>query len=259
MRTRSAERRRRDIVSAVERDGRVTVAELAASHRVAVETIRRDLTALDREGSLHKVHGGAVPAPAIALPETGVSERERAQAAAKARIARRALPALGLRDGSTLLLDAGTSTSALAAVLPSGLELTVLTSSVLIAAALANRPRTVVHIIGGRVRGLTQAAVGPTSVEALAGLRADVSVLGANGLSAEHGLSTPDPDEAAVKHAIAAAGRRVVALIDATKVGQEHLVSFADPDDVDVLVTDAPLPAPLAARLADSGTEVLIA
>lgn len=254
----NAEERQREIVAAVRRNGRVTVTELAETHDVTVETIRRDLTALDRAGLLRKVHGGAVTAPVSASPETGVGERELSRSESKAAIAERALPALGLHLGATVLIDAGTTTGALARLLPADLGLTVITDSVLTAAALAPVAGIHVRILGGQVRGITQAAVGPESLAALADLRVDVAVLGTNGLTAEHGLSTPDPDEAAVKRAMVAAARRVVLLVDATKVGQEHLVSFADTDDLDVLVTDEPLPTPLATQLADSGTEVLL-
>ena len=114
-----------------------------------------------------------------------------------------------------------------------------------------------VRVLGGQVRGITQAAVGPEALAALAATRVDVAVIGTNGLTSEHGLSTPDPDEAAVKRAMIGAARRVVALADATKLGQEHLVSFADLADVDLLVTDSPPPASIAAHLATLGTEVI--
>lgn len=255
----NARSRQHAILDAVRRHGRVTVTALAGEHGVTVETIRRDLASLDRAGDLRRIHGGAVPIASQPDPETGVGERSRSRAAAKSRIAAAALPALGLGEGDTLLLDAGTTTGALAALLPQDLRLTVLTDSVLIAAELAPRPGIAVRVTGGVVRGLTQAAVGPEALALLATVRVDVAVTGANGLSAEHGLSTPDPDEAAVKRAMIGASRRAVALLDATKVGQEHLVSFADVDDIDLIVTDGPLPAALLARLHDSGTEVLIA
>ena len=245
------------ILAALAREGRVSVAELARAHDVTVETIRRDLTVLDRAGALRKIHGGALPAPVLAAPETGVLQRERDHAEAKARIARAALAALDLREGAALLIDSGTTTGAFARLLPEHLDLTVLTNSVLIAAALAARPGCRVHIIGGQVRGLTQAAVGPEALAQLASLRTDIAVMGSNGLTAQHGLSTPDPDEAAVKRAMVASARRVAALVDASKIGQEHLVSFAGTDDVDLLVTDATITGHLAARLTDSGTEVI--
>ena len=259
----NAEKRQQAIIDAVAREGRVSVVDLAADHGVTVETIRRDLAVLDRVGALRKVHGGAVAATTLALPETAVAEREHLAAPAKQAIAARALTALldsaTLTRGSTLILDAGTSVGALARILPEGLDLTVLTSSVLTAARLAGRAGVTVRVLGGEVRGITQAAVGPEALSALGRLRVDLAVMGTNGLSAEHGLSTPDPDEAAVKTAMVRAARRVVVLADATKIGQEHLVSFADLTDVDLLVTDAAPATALSHRLTDTGTEVLTA
>jgi len=174
-------------------------------------------------------------------------------------IARAALARLAPKPGTTLLIDAGTTTGSLARLLPGDTDLTVITNSVLTAACLAAAGRTRVRILGGQLRGLTQAAVGPEAVEALSTLRVDVAVLGANGLSAAHGLSTPDPDEATVKRAMVRSARQVVALVDSTKIGQEHLVSFASLDDIDLLVTDVELPPALIDQLTATETEVLVA
>ena len=199
----------------------------------------------------------------------GVAERELVGSTAKQAIAQAALPHLHLRHGATVLLDAGTTVGALARRLPGGLDLTVITDSVLTAALLAGRDDMSVRILGGQVRGITQAAVGPEALETLAErdpgaadlarriTRLDVAVMGTNGLTVEHGLSTPDPDEAAVKRAMIRAAKHVVVLADATKIGQEHLVSFADLADIDLLVTDSPLPTAIATPLATLGTEVI--
>ena len=251
------EDRHNRIVEQVRGAGRVLVAELAERFDVTPETIRRDLTALDRCGALRKVHGGAIPASA--LPETGVTQREQVNTSAKQSIARAALERLGPEPGTTVLVDAGTTTGALARLLPTDRELTIITNSVLTAASLAAVGHTRVRILGGQLRGLTQAAVGSEAVEALSALRVDVALLGANGVSAAHGLSTPDPDEATVKRAMVRSARQVVALVDSTKIGQEHLVSFASLDDVDLLVTDVELPPALTEQLATTETEVLVA
>ncbi len=251
------EDRHNRIVEQVRGAGRVLVAELAERFDVTPETIRRDLTALDRCGALRKVHGGAIPAPA--LPETGVTQREQVNTSAKQSIARAALERLGPEPGTTVLVDAGTTTGALARLLPTDRELTIITNSVLTAASLAAVGHTRVRILGGQLRGLTQAAVGSEAVEALSALRVDVALLGANGVSAAHGLSTPDPDEATVKRAMVRSARQVVALVDSTKIGQEHLVSFASLADVDLLVTDVELPPALTEQLATTETEVLVA
>ena len=251
------EDRHRQIVEQVRGAGRVLVAELAEHFDVTPETIRRDLAALDRNGSLRKVHGGAIPAPA--LPETGVTQREQVNISAKQAIARAALERLDPEPGTTLLVDAGTTTGAAARLLPAEGDLTIITNSVLTAASLTAAGHTRVRILGGQLRGLTQAAVGPEAVEALSTLRVDVALLGANGVSAAHGLSTPDPDEATVKRAMVRSARQVVALVDSTKIGQEHLVSFASLADVDLLVTDVELPPALTEQLATTETEVLVA
>jgi len=115
-----------------------------------------------------------------------------------------------------------------------------------------------VRLLGGRVRGDDGAAVGPGRVDQVDRLRPDVAVLGTNGISAA-GLTTPDEGEAAVKTAIVRSARRVILLADATKFEEEALVVFAALADVDVLVTDAAPPAPLARALADAEVEVVVA
>ena len=129
------EDRHRQIVEQVRGAGRVLVTELAEHFDVTPETIRRDLAALDRSGVLRKVHGGAIPAPAP--PETGVTQREQVNPTAKQAIARAALARLAPKPGTTLLIDAGTTTGSLARLLPGDTDLTVITNSVLTAAWLA--------------------------------------------------------------------------------------------------------------------------
>ena len=113
------------------------------------------------------------------------------------------------------------------------------------------------HLLPGRVRAATQAAVGHSTVEAIGQLRADLAFLGTNGISLRHGLSTPDPEEAATKRALAAGAERVVVLADASKVGQERTVRFADLDDVDVLVTDDAIDTADAKAFEAAGLEVV--
>jgi DeoR family fructose operon transcriptional repressor len=114
----------------------------------------------------------------------------------------------------------------------------VITHAVPVAALLAPLPHVELHLLPGRVRTATQAAVGHTTVEAIRHLRADLAFIGTNGISTRHGLSTPDPEEAATKRALVQSAQRVVVLTDASKVGQERTVRFAELEDLDVLVTD---------------------
>jgi DeoR family fructose operon transcriptional repressor len=253
-----AEERHESIAGMAARRGRVSVSELAATYGVTTETIRRDLDLLERAGVLRRVHGGAVPASALAVTERGVSEREDTMAGEKDRIAKRAVDLLPGPSGS-ILLDGGTTTGRLARELPVDSQLSVVTNSVPVAARLAGTSGLHVHMLGGRIRGLTQVAVGDEAVRTLADLRVDVAFLGTNAFDAEHGLTTPHPDEAAVKRAMARAGALVVVLADSSKVGRLDLHRFASFDTVDVLVTDEGIDDAARAALRAKDVEVLVA
>ncbi|MBD7956652.1 DeoR/GlpR transcriptional regulator [Microbacterium sp. Sa4CUA7] len=245
----------------VTQDGRVAVVDLADRFGVTTETVRRDLDQLERAGALRRVHGGAVARDRTSVVEPSLAERSTQRGAAKLAIAQRALDVLGDGFRGSIFLDAGTTTAAVASLLPTRLAETdgtaeVVTHAMPLANVLAGSPRLSLTVIGGRVRGLTAAAVGSHTVRAIEGLRPDVAFIGTNGLSQGFGLSTPDPDEAAVKRAIVRSSRRVVVVSDAEKFDVELLVTFAGLEDVDVVVTDRAPASALGAALEDAGTEV---
>jgi len=251
-----AEERHQAIAELVASRGRVAVTELARHFDVTTETVRRDLSQLEKLKLLRRVHGGAVSMRSVTMLEARLPERDQANAEEKERIAAAAVSLLP-EGGGTLLLDAGSTTARLAARLPTSGQWTVVTHAVPIAAMLAPLPHVELHLLPGRVRTTTQAAVGHSTVEAIGQLRADLAFIGTNGISVRHGLSTPDPEEAATKRAIVAAGERVVVLSDATKVGQERTVRFADLDDVDVLVTDEAIDTADVKAFEAAGLEVV--
>jgi DeoR family transcriptional regulator, fructose operon transcriptional repressor len=254
-----AEERQHAIAGMVAERGRVSVTGVAERFGVTTETVRRDLALLERAGVLRRVHGGAVPAgAALTLVETALGERRGTRIEAKRAIAAAAVDLLPGMDGS-VILDGGSTTAALADALPSDRRLYVATNSVPIAARLSATPGIALHVLGGRVRGITQTAVGASTIRAMADLRVDVVFLGTNGISPGHGFSTPDEAEAATKRAMVSAAQRVVVLADSSKLGREHLVRFAGVDDVDVLVTDGEADAAAVAELEALGIEVLVA
>jgi DeoR family fructose operon transcriptional repressor len=252
------EERQQAIASLVTERGRLAVTAVAEEFGVTTETVRRDLAVLERAGMVRRVHGGAVPAGILTLVEPGLAERHDTRSEAKRAIAAAALDLLPGSDGS-IALDGGTPTAALAELLPAERRLLAVTSSVPIAARLSVATGVTLHVLGGRVRGVTQCAVGESTVRALGELRVDVAFLGANGISPTHGFTTPDDAEAAVKRAMVRAGQRVVVLADSSKLDREHLVRFAVPEDVDVLVTDAEADPGVVAELEKAGVEVVLA
>ncbi|MER5960062.1 DeoR/GlpR family DNA-binding transcription regulator [Streptomyces sp. NPDC056121] len=249
-----APERQQEILRLARDGGRVDVLSLAEEFQVTAETIRRDLKILDRAGLVRRVHGGAIPAGRLDF-EPDVAEREGTAADEKDRIARLALAELP--EEGTVILDAGTTVARLAAVVPLESTLTVVTHGLPVAARLADHPGIQLHLVGGRVRHRTRAAVDAWALRAYGEIRADVLFLAANGFSAEHGLTTPDLAEAAVKRAAVGAARRVVLLADSAKYGQEHFARFGDLGDVDVLITDSGLSDGDAARIEKGGTEVV--
>ncbi|MEH6793428.1 MAG: DeoR/GlpR family DNA-binding transcription regulator [Rhodococcus sp. (in: high G+C Gram-positive bacteria)] len=253
-----AEERQHAIAELISTHGRVSVNDLSATYGVTTETVRRDLATLDRMGVVRRVHGGAVPASALTTLEPGVSEREFTRADQKDAIAAAALSFLPPIGGSAVF-DAGTTTGRLAGLLPHDRELTLVTNSVPIAARAATMPSISLRLLGGRVRGTTQAAVGDEALSALEWLRVDVAFIGTNAISVGHGLSTPDSDEAAVKRAMVEAANHVVVLADSSKIGREHLVSFARVGSIDVIVTDSNISTNDRKNLSDKGIEVVIA
>lgn len=246
--------RHAEVLRLLDSQRRVESAQLAVHFGVSAECVRKDLAHLESRGLLRRVHGGAVPAVS-SRTEPDVADRIE-NAEAKTAIARHALRYV--TDGATLLLDAGSTTQKLAEILPTTVELVVYTNAVPVATTLLDRAITTV-LIGGRIRQPTMAAVGALTTEALAAINVDVAFLGTNALSLDRGLTTPDPEEAAVKrHMLAAAGQRVF-LVDSSKFGRHSQARHALLSDVDVLITDDDADAGLRRRLRAAGITVEVA
>ena len=251
-----APERHQQILATARADGRVDVNRLAEDLDVTPETIRRDLTVLERHGLVRRVHGGAIPVERLGF-EPGIADREARFAGEKERVAKAALDELP--DGGAVILDAGTTTVRLAELLPSDRELTVVTHALPVAMVLAMRPNITLHLVGGTVRGRTLAAVGSWAERELADIHADVAFLGTNGLSVEHGLTTPDLAEAAVKRALVANARRTVVLTDHSKIGRVEFAHVVPLSQVDTIITDSGVEPELVEELEAAGPRVVTA
>lgn len=249
-----AEERQQEIVRLARANGRVDVATLADSLNVTAETIRRDLTSLERAGVLRRVHGGAIPVERIGF-EPALETRDAVLIDEKERIAKAALAEVP--DEGAIILDAGTTTARLAQALPVDRELTVVVNSPVIATILGTRSNINVLLIGGRLRGKTLATVDDWALRPLADMYVDVAFMGTNGMSVERGLTTPDLAEAAVKRAMIGAARRTVLLADHTKIGNDYLARFGTLAELDLLITDAGLDDELVSDVEATGLRVV--
>jgi len=248
-----AEERQQHILERARAHGRVEVTALAEDLDVTPETVRRDLTILERHGVLRRVHGGAIPVERLGF-EPGIDTRSEHLVVEKERIAKAALEHLPAEG--TVLLDAGTTTLRLAELLPRDRELTVVTNSLSVATTVATHANLSLYLLGGRIRGRTLAAVGSWVTTALRDVFVDVAFLGTNGLSVERGLTTPDQSEAAAKRAMIAAARRTVVLTDHTKFGIDHFSRVAELSQIAAVITDTGLDIETATEIEALGPEV---
>jgi DeoR/GlpR family transcriptional regulator of sugar metabolism len=249
-----AQERQQRILALARSEGRADVAKLAAELAVAPETVRRDLRLLERHGLLRRTHGGAYPVETARF-ETSLAARETHRVPEKRRIAAAAAQLLG--DAETVFVDEGFTPQLIAEALPRARELTVVTASLSTAAALSTSGSITVLLLGGRVRGRTLATVDHWATSMLAGFVIDLAYVGANGISREHGLTTPDPAVADVKAQVVRVSRRKVFAGVHTKFGASSFCRFADVADFETIITDSGLSASEAHRYSLLGPQVI--
>lgn len=244
-----------EILDIARREGKVTVEGLAQHFGVTLQTIRRDLTELAEAGRLERVHGGAVLPSGTA--NIGYDERRSLNGAAKAAMGR-ACAALVPPD-SAVFLAIGTSTEAVARELLRHRNLLAVTNNVNVASILLANPEAQVILAGGSIRRTDGAVVGPLAMQAIRQFKVDLAVIGCSGMDEEGDLLDFDIQEVGVSQTILSLARRTVVVADHSKLQRHAPVRIASLADVDLLVTDMPLPPALARRCADWGTEVVVA
>lgn len=247
--------RQREIVALTLKSGRVEVADLSERFGVTTETVRRDLSELQEQRVVRRVHGGAVPWEQPGF-EPLLSVRNDQHDGEKRRLAQRAvaeLPATG-----TIIIDSGSTLLRLAAAIPPTCELRVVTNSLAIAQVLAEHKSGDVIVIGGKVRKNTMAMVDADAVAAVEPMRVDTLFISSDAFSPQTGLTTPYREEAALKSAMIRSAERVVALVDHTKVGRDHFIRFAQWPDIDVLITNTEVHPDVVAAIEAAGTTVFL-
>jgi DeoR family transcriptional regulator, fructose operon transcriptional repressor len=247
--------RRRWLVDHARATGRIDVAEVADALDVAKETVRRDLNALEAEGLIHRVHGGAVPVERLGF-EGRLALRNGSRPDEKARIADHALTLLGAAE--SVYLDEGSTTQYFAERLHPTRPLTIVTNALPMAMLLAPRDNITVVLLGGRVRGHTLGTVDHWATQMLDDFVFDLAVLGTNGITVERGLTCPDPAVSAVKARAVAASRRRVLLCDGSKFGVDSSYRFARVRDLTTVVSDRSAGDGQVRKLRSLGVEAVL-
>jgi DeoR/GlpR family transcriptional regulator of sugar metabolism len=227
---------------------------LAATLQVSKETVRRDLRTLEEHGLLRRTHGGAFPAETAAF-ETSLAVRSTRLVTEKSRIAAAAAALMG--NAETLFIDEGFTPQLIADVLPRDRRLTIVTASLTVASSLAEVESVSVLLLGGRVRAKTLATVDHWASRILSGLVIDLAYIGANGVSRQYGLTTPDPAVGEVKSQAMRSARRRIFVGTHTKFGAVSFCRFAQVGDFEALVTNTALSSAEAQRYALPRTQVI--
>lgn len=244
------------ILDTIAERGEVTLAELAEQFGSSAATLRRDLGALSDQGLIIRTHGGAKPAGSLA--ELPVALRDTRFQDAKRRIARAAAARLP-RERHAVALSGGTTTASVARELVNHSDLTIITNSLSIASLAAPYPRLRVVMTGGILRPQSLELVGVLAEGTFSAINVGTAILGADGISADAGVTTHDETEARTNHAMVAKAQRTIVVADGSKIGRVALAQMAEVSDVDVLITDDSADAAELDRLRTMGVTVVIA
>ncbi|MEG1548656.1 MAG: DeoR/GlpR family DNA-binding transcription regulator [Clostridia bacterium] len=219
-------------------------------------TLWRDLNQLEHEGVIRRTHGGAISVRMLQPEVEGLySQRAMEHTDAKRRIALCAVPYV-LPEHS-IYLDAGSTVMGVAQLLPDQ-RFTVITSGVNIAMELSQRHSCSVILVGGQVSGTTLSCSGAQSEACVDGLNIDVAIISVSGYSVAAGFTSGSASETALKAKVIKKANRVLLLMDSSKIGRNLPYTFATMEDIDVLISECPLPSEIQKQAAACGVEMII-
>ena len=246
-------KRQREILRLLEREGTVALSDLARKLNVSLETIRRDIKPLAGSGSLVKMHGAVSLLSTVG--EAPFERRMRENSDAKRAIA--AAVAATIRDGDSIMMDTGTTTSFLARELLGHRRLTVVTNSSDIARTLATLNDNKVYMAGGELRSDNGAAFGSTAIDFVSRFSVTHAIISTGAVNAE-GMMDYDLEEAEFARTVLMRGRRTLVVTDHSKFGREGLVRVSGFDAITELATDRPPPGDIAEAIEAAGARLVV-
>ncbi len=249
--------RQKQILSLLERQGRLSVAEIVQQFSISEATARRDLESLAAQGKAQRVHGGVISAEK-APPELPILDRKSEQAEEKARIGLAAASLVA--DKETIFLGSGTTVLEVARNLRRDRKsLTVITNSLPVLNILAGLKEITVISLGGMLRDSELSFIGHITEQALSEVRVDKVFMGTRGLSLEHGLTNDYLQETLTDRAILKIGREVIIVADYSKVNRVATALLAPLDRMNTLVTDVNADKKFVQALKKQGIDVIVA
>lgn len=250
-----ASSRQNEIIALLNQQDRVEVEDLAQRFGVSLQTVRADLRDLSARGALSRVHGGAVRISSAASQD--YADRRRLNAGGKQAMA--TLAAELIPDNCSISLNIGTSTEQVARALSGHRGLTILSNNINIITMMMGGQAKDLILAGGTVRQSDGAIVGEDAVAFIARYKVDFAVIGASALDADGAVMDHDPREVSVARAILKNARQRVLVCDGSKFERSAPVRICDLSDLDVVITDRPVPADFAEAAQAAGTRILTA
>ncbi len=247
--------RQTEILEIARQEGRVVVEDLAQRFEVTLQTIRRDLTELSEAGHLDRVHGGAVARTGVS--NIGYEARRRMNEAAKTAIARAC--AAAIPDNSSMILNLGTTTEAVARELVNHRNITVVTNNMNVANILVANPGCEIMVAGGALRRSDGGLVGELTTQFIEQFKVDYAIIGTSALDRDGDLLDFDLAEVRVSRAIIRQARQSFLVTDHTKLDRSAPARIASLSELDAVFTDQPLPDTLHEACLGWGTRVVVA
>jgi DeoR/GlpR family transcriptional regulator of sugar metabolism len=245
--------RKEQIKNAVKAVGFVSASELATALDSSVSTVRRDLIELEREGLLVRTRGGGQSVSTVVAAATS---RVLEHSDEKTRIAQKAVDLIA--EAGCVVLDAGTTTLAVARHLYPPKPLRVITDSIEIAYELRDRENTTVYVCGGILHPLSYNLCGGTGEQMLENMRAQICVMGGVGLGVKSGLTKHDVEAFPVKKKMVDISHELICVLDSSKINVTGLYSVCPIDRVDVVITDSGIQEDSQAALQAAGCKVIV-
>lgn len=248
--------RRQSLLELLRKQVGLSVPELAAALGVSEGTIRNDLNALEADGHVTRVHGGAIPHEQGEYRSSSFTIRHQEHMAEKMLIARYASELV--LDGDSILLDASSTAYHFALAVQERRRLRVITNGLDVARLAAQNPTNTVILIGGVLNQDGSSVTGLLSERIIQELHIQKAFVSCSGFSLERGMTEVHIEEAQLKRKVIEASRQVVALIDSSKIGKDDLTPFAQADQLDHIFTDAGISPEWAQMIEQAGITLTI-
>jgi len=248
----SNKEREKAILKLLTDDSTLSVTALSAKLGVSVVTVRNDLNALAEQGLIVRSHGGA----SVSF-HPDIIARQGSMTAQKNAVAKQA--ASLVKDGDTIMIEAGTTTALIAGYLLGKRDVHIVTNSTLIIPYARSNPSLHITVIGGEFRPSTESLVGPIALRDLEQFHVSHFFIGTDGFSPETGLTTHLVESAEVAKRMASQADKTVLVADAAKYGKAGFVKVLPLSEVDMLITDNALPEAIRNSLSGNGLEIIIA